>query len=598
MRAAVAASSIDVLMKVSPSLTARAAIVRRHLFEAMLPLVVAIAPLFWVIEGLRRSTLMPLGRDQGIFQYVAWALRRGERDYVDVRDVNGPLTHWVHVIFQMLGGEDARVFHVLDVCTSSIIFTIVGFLLAGSVSSKRPAELGGQMGWGLATFVLLSAQYLDYGYWDQAQRESFFDWFMLPSIALQLASHAAVRRGKHNRAAMVLAGALSIVPWFGKLTFGVFTLIQVLTIAQDDLSRAEKKRALGEFFLGGFLAALACALVIARTGSLSSYLHVTFVDVPTMYRFIWPRTISDMLAVPKYAGFAGVAFASSSLVFALIATRQLPRRFVLVALLSVAALLSVIVQRKAFQYHFHPVTASVAVQWIVVLMWAWNAVRSPPPRLHFLRVLPLGVAAILSARVASTLHESPHVQATWLDTTTAAYRNEQSYLLAFRESDYFGWDLRRAANFLASVTAESERVQMYGMDPYVLFWSKRLSATPYIYGYDLNGDAALAGGAGAVPTEREKARIALMMEAHRRDFDRRVREKPPGAFVFLDKSPLLTKADALADFEAQLPQTSAWFHAEYVLARSFDTAHVWLRRDLVTSTTHERDMGAPKAGPL
>ena len=586
------------LMKASPSLTARAAIARRHLFEALLPCVVAVVPVFWVIEGLRRSTFMPLGRDQGIFQYVAWALRKGERDYVDVRDVNGPLTHWVHVIFQSLGGEDPRIFHVLDISVSSIVFTIVGFLLAGCVAAKRPATLGGQVGWGFAAFVLLSAQYLGYGYWDQAQRESFFDWFMLPSVALQLSTLASERRAAHSRTGMVLAGALSIAPWFGKLTFGAFTLLQLLTIAIEDLSVAERRRALGEFLLGALGTTLVGAIVIARTGSLSAYLHITFVDVPTMYRFIWPRTVSDMLAVPRYAGFAGLAFASSALVLGLVAMKQLARRFVLVGLLPLAALLSVLVQRKAFLYHFHPVTASVAFQWLVLLLWSWNAVRSLPQKLHFLRAIPLGVAALVSAHVARGVHESPHVQTAWVETTNAEYRNGESYLSAFRESDYFGWDLRRAANYLGTKTKEGERVQVYGMDPYVLFWSKRLSATPYIYGYDLNCDAALIGGPGARPEERDRMRIVAMVDGHRRDFDRRLREKPPAAFVFLDKSPLLTKEDALADFEAHVPQTATWLHAEYAWSKSFDTAHVWLRRDLVTRATQDRDTPLPKRESL
>ena len=41
------------------------------------PLALALPPLFWVIEETKRASLTTLGRDQGIFQYIAWALRRG-----------------------------------------------------------------------------------------------------------------------------------------------------------------------------------------------------------------------------------------------------------------------------------------------------------------------------------------------------------------------------------------------------------------------------------------------------------------------------------------------------------------------------------------
>jgi hypothetical protein len=267
-----------------------------------------------------------------------------------------------------------------------------------------------------------------------------------------------------------------------------------------------------------------------------------------------------------------------------VGTGHLARRFVLVGLLPIAGLASVIVQRKAFLYHFHPVTAAVAIQWIVLAHWGWNTVRSVPPRWRVLRALPLGVAALVSLHVANTLHESPHVKMTWLDTTNAQYRNGKDYLSAFRESDYFAWDIKRAAAFLAEATQPADRVQVYGMDPHVLFLAKRRSATPYIYGYDLNADAALAGGAGARPTESDRARIVQLVDEHRRDFDARLRDRPPAAFVFLDKAPLLTSEDALADFERHVPATNAWLRTQYVWARSFDTAHVWLRRDVVPRT--------------
>src|SRR5580693_7683311 len=70
------------------------------------PAILAVPPLFWVVEATRRASLTPLGRDQGIFQYIAWAVAHGEVDYRDIRDVNGPLTHMVHRALLALGGAD------------------------------------------------------------------------------------------------------------------------------------------------------------------------------------------------------------------------------------------------------------------------------------------------------------------------------------------------------------------------------------------------------------------------------------------------------------------------------------------------------------
>src|ERR1700694_5305793 len=42
------------------------------------PLLLALVPLFWVADATHRSSLTTLGRDQGIFQYIAWAISRGD----------------------------------------------------------------------------------------------------------------------------------------------------------------------------------------------------------------------------------------------------------------------------------------------------------------------------------------------------------------------------------------------------------------------------------------------------------------------------------------------------------------------------------------
>src|ERR1700722_9269938 len=159
------------------------------------PLTLALPPLFWVVEATRRASLTPLGRDQGIFQYIAWATSQGDRDYRDVRDVNGPLTHLVHRLFLALGGADEHRFRVLDLVVTGATFAIVGACLPG-LRSRRAPELLERVAWAIAAWVVLSGQYLLYGYWDIAQRESFFDWFLLPSVALQLVAQRALLRGK------------------------------------------------------------------------------------------------------------------------------------------------------------------------------------------------------------------------------------------------------------------------------------------------------------------------------------------------------------------------------------------------------------------
>ena len=79
-----------------------------------LPLACALVLVPLAIWVAWASTFNTLGRDQGIFQYIAWAVLRGAKDYRDVRDVNGPLTHLVHMVLLALGGRDEHRFRVLD----------------------------------------------------------------------------------------------------------------------------------------------------------------------------------------------------------------------------------------------------------------------------------------------------------------------------------------------------------------------------------------------------------------------------------------------------------------------------------------------------
>ena len=104
------------------------------------PLMLALPPLFWVAEATRRAALTPLGRDQGIFQYIAWAISQGDRDYRDIRDVNGPLTHLIHRLMLAMGGADEHRFRVIDLVVTGASFAIVGACLPGLRDRRAPSN--------------------------------------------------------------------------------------------------------------------------------------------------------------------------------------------------------------------------------------------------------------------------------------------------------------------------------------------------------------------------------------------------------------------------------------------------------------------------
>jgi hypothetical protein len=555
----------------------------RFLRSVLAPLVLALPPMAWVADATRRASLTPLGRDQGIFQYVAWALQQGQVDYRDVRDVNGPLTHWIHLALLALGGADDHRFRFLDLLVTGLTFAAVGACLPGLRSTRRPDALE-RLAWAVAGWVVLSGQYLLYGYWDLAQRESFFDWFLLPSVALQLVAQAPSPRARSPRRPILLAfvGALSIMPWFGKPTYAAFSLVQVLALVADDTLPWSRRRGLLAFAAGGAIGAASQLVVLAFLGAPLAFARIQLVDVPAMYRFIWPRAAMDIFSNAWCATQAIFAITGTAVLVGLVALREMPARVLGVALLPLCALASVTAQAKGFPYHFHPLTASVHLQWLVFAAWLAERARVARRDLALVRLVPLAAAAVFSLRVATSMEDSPHIRATWLlwGASTPEARSTREYFAHFPERDYFPYELRETADYLAKHTQPQDRVQLYGMDPYLLFLARRLSATPYIYAYDLNADAALGGGTGGHPDGPQSERIRAIRDAHEADLRARVIAQPPAAFVFLDAAPLLAQTDAWEDFADHCAATAAWVRERYRETARFGHNHVWLRKDL------------------
>jgi hypothetical protein len=581
------------------------------------PLVVALPPLLWVREAARHALLETLGRDQGIFQYIAWAVQHGAKDYRDVRDVNGPLTHLVHMVFLALGGAEEYRFRLLDLTCTGVCFALVGACLPGlSLEPDEPRpSYAERAAWGFAGLVILGAQYMHYIFWDQAQRESFFNWFMLSSAAIQLYVQSSSARGaastfgsRHAKALLGIAGALSLIPWFGKPTYALFTLAQILTLVVDRDSRVPLRSALTAFAVGALLGSLTQVAYLMAFADTGAFLRIYFVDVPALYRFIWPRTALDILSLSGYATTAALSLVTSVAVIGLIVDGQLPARVLSIALMPLLGLVSVVVQAKGFPYHFHPVSAGLYLEWLVIVTWLWErhgrrSAASPSSSLT--RLVPFVAAGALALAVATAVQSSSHLINHWIlaKGITPELRQSRDYFAYFRTTDFFPWEMRQAATYLKEHSKPEDRVQEYGMDPYLLFLAERQSATPYIYAYDLDVDAALYGSdlpEGLHPDGYESQRIRDIRDAHEKDFLARLEKDPPAAFVFMNKAPLMTEdEDAWVDFVEHNPESSIWVAEHYKETAVFGDDRIWLRRDLSEGvagvTRGSPELGSPAA---
>ena len=553
--------------------------------RALLPGALVVLPAAATVwTGSVRASWATLGRDQGIFQYIAWASAEGDVLYRDVRDVNGPLVTMLHRLALLLGAADEHRFRVLDLLVSGLAFAFAGGCLAAlDEQSERGWERGLRaLSLGAAAWAVLSAQYLGFGWWDTAQRESLFDWFVLASVGLQIVAQSLLREAspapalRRGIALLVLAGAASAIPWFGKPTYVLFTFGQLAALAADDLSLGRVRR-VGVLLLGAAVGALVPLGFLLRWGDATAWARISFVDVPAMYRFIWPRSFLEILRMPGHASIASLAMLTSLGVVGLVGLRKVPRRALPLAVMPLAGLVSVGIQAKGFQYHFHPATAGTSLVLVALAHQAWvHAER----RARMLPTFAAGALAIALGVWAMTMVGTEKYPAA-PDERGAASLASTERLAAFERVDFFPKGLRDAAAHVASHTAASDRVQTYGMDPYLLFLARRRSATPYIYAYDLDADAALSGGFedGARPTAEQRRAIASMRDAHEQDLLTRLQTAPPAAFVMIDRSPLLRFDDAAQDFEEHCPTAFAWVRSRYVESASFDGIHVWLRVD-------------------
>jgi hypothetical protein len=249
------------------------------------------------------------------------------------------------------------------------------------------------------------------------------------------------------------------------------------------------------------------------------------------------------------------------------------------------------------------VSAGLYLQGLVLVLWLSEQVGRPGLRVPqavrgLLRMVPFGAAAALSLAVVTGLLVSPHLENWWIlqKGITAELRQSRDYLVYFRTTDFFPWELRQTAEYLRAHTRPDETVQVYGMDPYLLFLAQRLSATPYIYAYDLDVDAALTGSNlpdGLHPTWQQAERIRELRDEHERDFLARLEAAPPAAFVFLNRSPLITDDDdAWQDFAEHSPVSASWVASHYEQTAVFGEDRVWMRRHVAV----EAPLSQPSPG--
>jgi hypothetical protein len=552
--------------------------IRRHT-PLIAALVVALPPMAWTIAATYRATFAVLGRDPGIFQYVAWALARGERDYSQVRDMNGPLIHFIHLGLLKLGGANEQVFRSLDFAILGAVALFTGALLPGlsERAGDEPMRIGWpvRVAWALACWVVLSAGYLLFTWWDQGQRESFYNDLLLPSLALQMFAQRPSTKAGTRQWLFVAAGALSALPCFGKPTCAVYTLGQVLAIALDDELPGSAWRSIFAFLSGCALSAFAMALLLMVYGDPAAYVRLSL-EVPRLHLHIWNKSIAGCYWAWNNAPKLNYALITVGLGVFFFARRLLPRRLLPLFFWVIGGLLTFVLQAKGYPYHLHPVMAGMHLLWaLAAMVFVERVAQRRLSRPVWVGVVATGVV-LLSYQSWTETRLSPSMNNDWYEDRVAGGPDSPRFLEHFNGGDFYALDLRQAAAYLRRTTDPSDRVQTYGMDPYILFLAQRLSATPFIYSSELNVDAALEGATSA----GDRRWLMAAARRHEDELGQGVMPVPPAAFALIDRAPFSYAADADEDFAEHCPRVAAWMIERYREAGRFGVVRIWLRNDL------------------
>ncbi len=560
----------------------------------LLPSLIALIGVVPTAWALYSQSFAIFGRDQGIFQYVGWALRHGERAYRDIHEINGPLPHAWHVVMQVVGGEDEHTFRSIDT------WLLVGaYILAGAVIPRWvDLDLGvgrarrlAVAAFAAAGLTMLGSQYTRYDWWHTAQREALYSVLVLTSLGLQSIGHTtAVRR--RALAAFALAGLVTSLTWFGKPPCAVFAVLQLGVLVLDRKNVAlPLRQALGAAAVGALASGatmLAFALAYEDIGRGLELLA----KVPRLHHTIWNETLLGAYRAYNNAPRLDWAMASTAAFAATFFALSLPRRALLAAVLPVGGFLVFAGQGKAFPYHLHMLTLGTAVlQLTIVAALASRLARARGARLR----APLTAAALVGAvalgmKCSEDSVKSPGVRGGWATVgATAEMRASEAYFAHFPWGDFSTSDLRAAAAYLAARTRPEERIQTYGFDPYLLFLARRKSASPVIYSFELNVDAALEGGPGARPSPELRAWLLAYRADAERLVLRSVEATPPAAFTLHDGAPFTHPKDAEKDFAEHCPDLYAWMRERYVFAEAFGGVRVWLRRDVMERAAGGRE---------
>lgn len=347
----------------------------------------------WIERGLLWATVLvlpplallytqtPPSIDQWQLDYTGWLIQRGDAPYVDIRDGNWPMSHWLHAISVALWGTDEFGWRRTDLLTLA---------LGVAAGTSLVARLGGRAAvrWFWLLHPLL---YLTAGYWFAGQRDVIAGHFGLAALALSWRFLEERRVWQAALGGAALTAAVLVKPTFALFALVVPALAMVL-VRRGERTPEEAVRAVATIAAWSFGVLVLAFGVLALQGSHASafWEHAIVAIVTRVPADSVPlsESFADLLrhCAASYHWITGFALIATFVAFG--SEDRGPRTAAALAWSIVGVgVVSYLVQGHNLTYYAGPILVGLSVLAAGALAWATRAIGE--------RGVPRGVAVAL-----------------------------------------------------------------------------------------------------------------------------------------------------------------------------------------------------------
>jgi len=508
------------------------------------------------------SLFYPLGRDQGIFAWVADQILAGGVPFRDAWDQKGPATHYSYALIQLVSGRGSwgvRAFDLLAVLATQWVI----------VALVRP-----RAGWfaALTSALIFGGLHYRLNDWNTAQPDAWGGMLALAAVAVLARPLRKVSTGAVGGVGAVVAelaaGALIGVATLYKVTLAVMLLPPLIyALARAHSNRRQmiaRALAIGVGFALTLALGLAC---LAAQGGLEAFLEIQW----TFNRLVHGGYAHPFLAHLQHMHMlAQVTGLYLPLLAAGAATALMWRRdraLVLVLWTAIGAgLLALIAQRQYFLYHAAPMFGPLAALAGIGAAWVPGRLLGAWRRGQWAGVL-VGPALAL----AITLAIQPPYNTAGFRTYVFGSMSVAEYRAQFSRRDFPVPVYWAVANYLRETTRSDDTVLVWAFEPLIAYLADRRPVSRFGFHYPLT--------ACRWPWLDPSAKLADLCQAYRAEMVAAFRAHPPAVVaVAFDDANILMPRSSRDELE-RFPELRDLIRSQYVQDPSIGNFELWRRAD-------------------